>query len=158
MYMDSDMIVYGDVAELARLDMGGKKVVRPKNQSAVMLVDCDLWKWDVEALLASLDRGETDYYGMLVNLWPCNPDDIGDLDIAWNMTDRWDESGKLLHYTRIPTQPWKFPNHPLGHKWREALIEAIKAGAIKPEWVEEDEAAGYLKGVVSQEIRQAVGA
>ncbi len=143
LYVDSDMLVYGDLRELAEMDMGGKKVLRAPNQTAVMLIDCAASPWKIDEILAARDAGRphTDF---TARLWPLLPEEIGYLDRAWNMCDIWDDAGKLPHYTSIPSQPWRRKGHPLEVMWRVALHDAVSSRVVPEEWLLEDINLGYV--------------
>lgn len=145
LYMDSDQIMYGDVAELAAMDMGGCRVLRPSNQTAVLLMDCHLLPWDIGQYFDALDKGEATYHDIMWKLWPVNAGEIGPLPDEWNMLDAWTERAKILHYTKVATQPWLFGSHPFGHKWYDALDDALKGEAVTAEQIAEDEKLGFIK-------------
>jgi hypothetical protein len=75
------------------------------------------------------------------------PDEISEtLPPEWNCLERYDPATtKLLHYTVVPTQPWKSDDNPLGHVWMAHYAEAVAAGAVPPEEVERGIAKGFLK-------------
>ncbi len=133
LFMDCDMLVLGDVAEIARLDMndlalrvvkhdhrptqttkmdGCVQTIYPrKNWSSVMLMRCDrlqLWnKWTVR-----------NASGAYLHRFAGIPDqEIGELPEEWNVLDRWVEGTKLLHYTS--GGPWfeAYRDHPDAQLW-----------------------------------------
>jgi hypothetical protein len=66
------------------------------------------------------------------------PDDVANtIPPSWNDLERYEpESTKLLHYTIVPTQPWKNDDNPLRELWMQSYREAVEAGAVPPEEVE----------------------
>ncbi|NEQ62473.1 MAG: glycosyl transferase, partial [Moorea sp. SIO4A1] len=55
---------------------------------------------------------------------------IGELDPLWNVFDYYDNDTKLIHYTNLYTQPWKYTNHPYGELWFQYFNEARECGYI----------------------------
>jgi hypothetical protein len=115
--LDPDVFAVGDVYELISRDMGGNAILcRQKSQwhegrrlysSAVMLLDCAQlrhWQWEREiAELFALKRA----LGPMLSLLDEPPDTIGLFEDGWNHHDTLNEETRLLHNTRLETQPWK---------------------------------------------------
>ena len=112
-YLDVDMLNFRDIAELFNTDMNGNALLIKRNEngngwlSSVMLIDCE----KIKPLMPSLD---------VIKQWNNinKPDGIikafegaiGELDARWNMRDNHPldiDDTWILHYTTIPTQPWK---------------------------------------------------
>jgi len=163
-YLDADMLVFGDVAELADLPFGGAKVLctyqaeppaawagnpafHPGRHTAVMVLDCDRLTWDVEEVVRGLDEGAYTYQDLMSRLSLLAPDEIADtLPPEWNHLERYDpDTTRLLHFTVAPTQPWKNDDNPLAEIWMAWYREAVEAGAVPPEEVEAMVAAGHAK-------------
>lgn len=133
-YLDSDQVVMGDIAELWNWPMHGAHVLKcPGWQSAVMLIDCAVG-WRIAKMVRQLDMGKRSYTGLM------NLKDVGivsdRLDPYWNYMDRgrtdysdW-EQAKLIHYTNMNTQPWLLRGHPLAAPWNIELLTAIQFGFI----------------------------
>jgi hypothetical protein len=175
LYLDSDMLVFGDVAELASLPFGGKSLLctyqpEPPEQwkhkadlfkrgrhTAVVLLDCARLPWDVDDVVAGLDDGRYSYEELVFDLRLVDDADIGDtIPIEWNHLERYEPGvTKLLHYTVVPTQPWRSDGNPLGELWMETYREAVAAGAIPPEEVEALLAAGLVKPALAAPLRLA---
>ena len=64
------------------------------------------------------------------------PYKIGHLDPNWNVFDACDEQTRLIHYTNLNTQPWKYPNHPYGELWFSHFREAMAKGTVTAEDIE----------------------
>lgn len=164
LYLDADMLVFGDVAELADLDFDGRSVLcsfqpeppaawadkasfRPGRHVAVMLLDTGRLPWKPDEIVAGLDEGRYTYDQLLHDQCLVVPGDIADtIPVEWNSLERY-EVGKtrLLHYTVVSTQPWKNGHNPLGHLWMKAFAEAVQVGAVVPEDVEAAVAAGHIR-------------
>lgn len=138
-YLDSDQIVLADIAEMWNTDFDGADVVKtPGWQSAVMLIDCRVG-WRISEIVRDIDAGSKSYVGTM-NLKKMGKLRDG-LSPFWNYIDRgvdlsdpasFPDRGlaKLIHYTRMDTQPWLRAGHPLAHYWYHELLDAIAAGKI----------------------------
>ncbi len=152
-YLDSDQIVFGDIAEL--YDLGrelmpaepsapviactfqpDKYSKAPWPQTSVMVLDCwraggqDYWQFRIDEVLAWLRKntGNENYAKLMhgVGLPIAEP-----LPVEWNHLNVYKEGRtKLLHYTKENEQPWFKPDHPFAHLWKAELIECLKAGKV----------------------------
>jgi len=133
LFLDCDMLVLGDIAELAALDMsdyalrvvkhdhrptetvkmdGAIQTVYPrKNWSSVMMMNCwrlRLWNsWTV-----------ANSSGAFLHRFKGIPDEeIGEIPKEWNVLDKWEKGTKLLHYTS--GGPWfeQYKDHPDADLW-----------------------------------------
>lgn len=144
-YIDSDTLLFSSIEQLWSLDMQEAKIVGVKgcHQYSVLKMDCAAFKdYPIRRLLTG---GWT--YSQLLKGTYLPPNYFKRLiPGGWNCLDRALSGMKLLHYTRMPTQPWAVPGHPHGALWFDALAEAVIAGAIPMEVVE--------KEVRKQDIKQ----
>ncbi|MEA2825955.1 MAG: hypothetical protein QOG43_394 [Actinomycetota bacterium] len=175
LYVDADMVVFGDVAELAAVPFDGAKVlcsyqrVLPelwKNKGgfdggrnvAVMLLDCSRLDWDAAKIVAGLDEGRYTYEELVYDLCIAGQDGVADtIPPEWNHLEHHDPSTRLLHYTVVRTQPWKVEKNPLGHLWLAAFAEGLEAGAVSPDDVEAGIAAGHLMPALGSFLHLAPG-
>lgn len=174
LYLDADMVVFGDVAEFLDMPLdrhavlctsaeptdkweGHNSVHLGARSTAVMLLDCERLQWDADEIIAGLDDGLYTYEQLMSDMCIVDPDQIGDtLGPEWNDLERYDPGRtKLLHYTVVPTQPWKTDDNPLGDLWMSWYREAVEAGAVPPEEVEAAIAAGYVKPSLGAVLRMA---
>lgn len=174
LYLDADMLVFGDVAELMDQPFGTHSVLctapEPteawdrhgteylgKRSVAVMLLDCSRLRWDIDEIVGDLDAGRYSYQQLLSEVCIVPPDEIADtIAPEWNDLERYEPGRtKLLHYTVVPTQPWKNDQNPLGEIWMAAYREAVEAGAVPPEEVESLIAAGHAKPSLAGALRTA---
>ncbi len=163
-YLDADMLVFRDFTELWTRPMDGAEILtvgdpvdpsrRP--QFSLMVLDCDQLKWDIRSIVDSLDRGELTYEKLMYDMAVASKIRT-DLEPEWNSLERFEE-GKtaLLHYTDMPTQPWVFPDHPLGHLWIRDLLEAIEMGFISREFVEEAAQKGHVRPSLPIQVRDRI--
>ncbi len=163
-YMDADMQVFSDVAELLERDMGSATVLctrqdepppawkendwfHPGRQMSVMVLDCERLRWDVNEIIAGMDRGEYAYADLLSDMCIVPEEQIDDtLPPAWNHLEHYEPGEtRLLHYTVVPTQPWKSDANPLRELWERAFAEAKAAGLIYPTEIGRAVRAGHVK-------------
>lgn len=159
-YMDSDMLVFRDMAELWDADMHGAKVgieigsrsapeqmAHARNRhAAVMLLDCGRLDWNVAEIVQRLGR---DYdYDALMSVDPL----LGSgemrecLPVGWNDLDRYDpQRTRNLHYTEIRTQPWVSALHPHGGLWVEAVRRMLGDASLPPDMVREEVRLGHAR-------------
>ena len=169
------MLVFGDIAELATHPFDGKALLctsqpetppqwrhkrdffKPGRHAAVMLYDCSRLDWKIDDIVRGLDDGRYDYDALVSDLCIVEPDLVGDsIPIEWNHLERYEPGvTKLLHYTVVPTQPWRADGNPLGELWMDAYRDAVAAGAIPPEEVEALIAAGHVKPSLAEALRTA---
>lgn len=136
-YLDADIVVQCDLQELIDLDMQGKGVLArpmpPKNYyTSVMLMDNPrLTHWKVHDWVTLINAGITDY-GQIMMGGPqgLNHKDFGPLEPYWNHLDEWDNTTKILHYTHVPTQPWKKAGHPFAFVFLKELKLALEEGIV----------------------------
>ena len=147
LYVDADMQVFGDMAELWEIPFDGAKVMctrqdeppeqwkdsdwfHPGRQLSVMMLDCERLDWDIEDIVGGLDEGRYDYQQLMFELCVVEPDEINDnIPPVWNHLEHYvPGETKLLHYTVVPTQPWKNDKNPLTELWEPEFKEARAAG------------------------------
>lgn len=129
-YLDSDMIVGEDIAELweSPLRDGAVCATPPGWQSAVMLIDCERAQWRIADLVREMDEGRMGY-GDLMNLrrFAC----AKTIHPGWNSMDKFiPGETRLLHYTNMRTQPWLRAGHPLESHWIREFEMAMRAGTV----------------------------
>ncbi len=159
-YLDSDMVALADIGELFDADMGGADFLA-KAESAdpgqpdfrgwgmsVSLFDCAKCRFDLDRYVDEMARGlytYKDLHWMSPTFLKHHPFDIGPIDSRWNDFDRHDGGTKLIHYTDLYTQPWKFPRHPYGELWFRYFEEARAAGVVDDQDIVLSRALGYVR-------------
>ncbi len=164
LYVDADMQVFDDIAEMWDIPFGDKRVLctvqgepppqwkdfkefHPGRQMSVMMLDCERLDWDIDDIVARMDRGDFTYQDLLFDLCIAPEEHIGDtLPPRWNHLEHYEpgETG-LLHYTVVPTQPWKNDENPLKELWEEAFAEARAAYLVHDHEIERLVRGGFLK-------------
>lgn len=172
LYLDADMLVFTDIAELWRLPFGEKKLFctwQPETPAAwkgnpafktgrhyaVMLLDCERLRWDMREIVRGLDEGRYDYRQLMNDLCIVPPEHVDHrLGTEWNHLEVWQPgTTKNLHYTVVPTQPWKCRTNPNGAIWDRYLAEAVAAGHVTRNDIEN----GVAKGLVHRDLLRFVG-
>ncbi len=173
-YLDADMQVFADIAEIWDLPTDVYAVhccrqdtppptwrnnnhFQPGRQMSVMLLDCGQLKWDIQEIVRGLDAGEYDYRRLMFDLCVVPPDRIGEgIPPAWNSLEHFEpDATRLLHYTDMAMQPWRHNTNPLGPIWRAGFREALRAGAVPVELVEKGIAAGHLLPELAEDLALA---
>jgi lipopolysaccharide biosynthesis glycosyltransferase len=157
-WVDSDMICLGDIGELFDLPMHGCDFLSIKAYDgqwgpSVMLIDCNRCRFDLELICDEIDAGKytySEFTRFSERFLAHHPYKIGVLDPNWNSFDHVDERTKLIHYTNLFTQPWKFPGHKHGALWHEYLLGAMSAGLV----TNEDIDTAILRAYVRRDIRE----
>lgn len=164
LYVDSDMQVFDDIAQLWQIPLEGSKVMctnqtfipekwrdnpefHPGRQMSVMMLDCENLPWKIDHILDGLDEGRYTYQDLMFRMCLVDPDEVQDrLPEGWNHLEHFiDGETKLLHYTVVPTQPWKSESNPLRHIWEAAFVGAVEAGYVPRELVRSHVRKGHLR-------------
>jgi lipopolysaccharide biosynthesis glycosyltransferase len=162
-WIDSDTVCLADIAELFDTSLNGcdflAKAEAYNTRSSnlwglsVMLIDCKQTRFDLETYFNEIAQGlytYTDFSCMSPAFLAHHPLKIGQLDPQWNVFDYCDEQTKLIHYTNLNTQPWKYPHHPYGELWFEYFEEARKAGYITERDIELSLVRAYVRPDILQ--------
>lgn len=164
LYVDADMQVFDDIAQLWQIPFEGAKVLctnqpeppekwrgsghfHPGRQMSVMMLDCESLDWDVADVVQGLDEGRYTYEQLMFEMCLLPPDEVTDgLPPEWNHLEHFEPGEtKLLHYTVVPTQPWKNDENPLRGIWEEAFVRAWGEGAVEPELLDRQIRKGHVK-------------
>ena len=96
-----------------------------------MVLDCEQLDWRISDIVAGLDRGAYTYQDLMFDLCIVPTGRIDDqLDGAWNSLEHHDSTTRLIHYTVVPTQPWKVLDNPNGELWMTAYRQAVRDGVV----------------------------
>ena len=113
-------------------------------ETSVMVLDCarardELWSVErIERLLR--DAPTAANYDRVMHASYLEPPPTP-IDSRWNVMDAGgtpaasllDPGARLLHFTRVSTQPWFDPDHPAAELWGTHLADALEAGALEHE-------------------------
>ncbi len=155
-FLDSDMVCLADIGELFDAEMEGcamlaKAEAYKGKQSWGMsniLFDCAKCHFDLEAIFHEVDAGlftNTEFHQMAPAFLAKHPFKLGKIDPNWNSFDHVDEKTKLIHYTNLRTQPWKFAGHTHEELWFRYFNEARKVGLISASDVDKTLARAYAR-------------
>ncbi|MFO0810883.1 MAG: glycosyltransferase [Gemmataceae bacterium] len=173
-YVDADMLVFGDIADLWDTPFNGCKVLctrqdvppatwtnnahfQPGRQMSVMLLDCGALDWKIDDIIRGLDEGRYTYRQLMCDLCILPEAEVGEhLDPAWNCLERFTAGHtKLLHLTDMNMQPWRREGNPLRSIWRAFYRAAVEAGVVEPEMVETGIANGWLLPELAEDLTLA---
>jgi hypothetical protein len=158
-YLDSDMQVFHDIAELWNWPMQDHDLLTVQQagdgrvgQFSVMLLDCAALGWRIDDIIAQLDDGTLDYGSLMFDMRAARH--IGaTISPHWNALERFDAAHtRLLHYTDMDTQPWVATTNPLGHVWIACLRRAITAGFITEGDIAREIAAGHVRPSLAAQL------
>ena len=149
-YLDSDMLCLTDIGELFDSPLRGNDFLctraytdahgEPMHAMSTLLIDCERCPFDLSQVFDEIDRGlysYTQFSQMGKEFLRVHPYQIGELDERWNVFDRYDSQTKIIHYTNLETQPWKFAGHPFGDIWFKYLSKARDAGFVTEKDIED---------------------
>lgn len=151
-YLDSDMLVFRDIVDLFSLSLDDASVLRPKNQTAVLLYDCERlvhWRWS--EYRRKIGGGDYRYRDLMETLY--EPRLKVGIPPEWNHLDSYSpKATAILHYTDMARQPWRYERHPLAGVWFEQLRGAIKAEFLTLADVHREVEAGHVGGWLLKEV------
>jgi hypothetical protein len=174
LYLDSDMQVFADMGELWEIPLDGHTVLctnqpeppvqwkddpnfKPGRHLAVMMLDCERLRWDVDEIIRGLDDGRYDYKQLMSDLVIVPEEQIAEsIPVEWNHLETYEPGKtKLLHYTVVSTQPWKNHQNPLGEVWMEAYRDALAQRAVDPALVVDAVEKGHVKPSLADELHHS---
>ncbi len=155
-FLDSDMVCLSDIGELFDTDMRGCDMLAKAEAykgskswgMSNILFDCSKCHFDLEQIFREVEKGmftNTDFHQMSPNFLAKHAYSIGPLDPQWNSFDHLDDQTKLIHYTNLRTQPWKFSGHQHEKLWFQYFNEARKSGFISNSDVDKTLSRAYAR-------------
>ncbi len=163
MYVDADMMVFGDLRELWEMPFGDATVmfVPPSHpsrskQTSVMLMDCNRVTWDLNKIVQDLDDGKYGYGDLMREMVIEPPGSVQDsIPVDWNMLEEY-RPGKtrLLHYTDMQKQPWVSRKNKLDYLWLEEFQNALNDGFITQDEYKQALRDGILRPSLPKQLKQ----
>ena len=138
-YLDSDMQVFWDMAELLDIEFGKYDVLScggmnkyshwKGSEYAFLFIDCDRVSWDIHSIVEMLDSNKLTYEELMFDFKMAT---VGaEIDPDWNSLDVYEEGvTKLLDYTDMNKQPWRFRGHPFESIWEQGVRDALHSGVL----------------------------
>jgi Glycosyl transferase family 8 len=173
LYLDCDMQVFADLAELWQIPFDDTRVLctnqpappekwkddpnfKPGRHLAVMMLDCSALHWDIDEIIAGLDEGRYDYKQLMSDLCIVQPEQIDErIQTEWNHLEQYVPGvTKLLHYTIVPTQPWKNDKNPLADLWLEGFRAAARDNAVSEDMLRSSVEKGFAKRSLLDEFER----
>lgn len=158
LWLDSDTICLSDISELFTIDMVSHAILAKKDAYSdrgeecwglsVCVIDCQKFSVDLVKVFRSIQERKFSYgdLQMFTKKFLSHFNvDIGVLEDNWNSFDYYDSSTKLIHYTDLWSQPWKYYNHPYGKLWFTYLHEALRNGFIDRSKIDLAVARAYVR-------------
>lgn len=151
-YMDSDMLVFGDVKELGAMQspapviaMRRDDVDKHRAKFSVIKMNCGARHMPIHTIIDHLDRDLLSYDDLVFDFRVAEAIEDG-RDPNWNSLEEYIPGvTKLLHYTEMYNQPWLVnPHHPLGYLWFNELKLAVNSGFIDRQKVADHVAMKWL--------------
>lgn len=151
-YLDSDMLVFEDISRLWKLPFDDADLLTISDQTrdararfSVLVLNCAELNWEIESIVDKLDDGSMTYEQLMFEMAGI-AEVCASIDPAWNSLEHFRRAKTaLLHYTRMESQPWLSRQNRWSHLWMESLFEAIDAGEITLEEIEEEAALGHVR-------------
>ena len=131
-YVDADMQVFTDIAELWRWPMpDGVSLLYTAQQGAraqraqyaVLVMDCASLRWDVGEIIDWLDTGRFTYESLVFDFGlVTNAAKAAAIPDTWNALENYEDGRTaLIHYTDMVRQPWIYPYNDNGALWYGAV-------------------------------------
>jgi hypothetical protein len=172
-YMDADMLVFGDLAELWNIPFDGAKVViqqeikhqdtstdkvgaptKRQKQCAVMLIDCSRVDWDIDRIVDGLDEQRYTYEELMNDLCILDERDVKyGVPFEWNSLEHLDSSTRLIHYTDMYTQPWVSPLNRNSDVWLNEVRLMLEDGTIQWRDIIEEVRLGHFRPTLLRDLR-----
>lgn len=158
-WTDSDMICLGDIAELWNTDLGDANFAakadaythqdgQPRYGPSVMVIDNSKTEFQPDKYYNEIEQGDYSYQDLVQfspNFLESHPFKINKLDPNWNSFDLANSDTKLIHFTNLYTQPWKFPGHPYSKLWFKYLKEAVDNGYVSKQDIFRAKSRAYVR-------------
>lgn len=148
-YLDSDMLVFNDIAELVALRDPAATVssaVAPPDsgrrpQYSVMVIDCARADWDHQRIGALAAEA----YEAAMFDFSFEPSKSACLPWQWNALECYSEDTRLLHFTDMDRQPWISTANPLAPVWIDALFAAMEDKRVTFDDLVQDVQRGWVR-------------
>lgn len=172
-YLDPDMLVFGDIAELWNLPFEGAKVIiqeevkfqekttnkegAPKKrakQCSVMIIDCERVDWDIENIVEAFDNCQYTYEDLMYDLCILEENDIKfGVPFEWNSLEHFDKDTRLIHYTDVYTQPWTSHKNKNGYLWFNEVRLMLRNGGLCSSDLGRGIDLGYFRPSLMRDIK-----
>ena len=174
LYLDADMLVFRDIAELWNIPFEGASVIiqegvpehaaehrrkgapaKRVKQCSVMMIDCAAARWDVREIVAGLD-GRYSYEQLMHELCILPEEAVRyAVPFEWNSLEHHELDTRLIHYTDMNLQPWVAPDNPNGRLWMTEVRLMLDTGALAWRDIHREIELGYFRPSLVQELEEA---
>lgn len=175
LYLDADMLVFADIADLWNIPFDETKVIiqaelaeaqqetnqkkgAPKKrvkQCAVMLLDCDRITWEIDDIITGLDAGEYNYEQLMFDLCLLEETEIRyAVPFRWNSMEHY-QLGEtaLIHYTDMTTQPWVSAQNQYSELWLKEVRLMLATQALTYKEIKQEIDLGHFRPSLIVELR-----
>lgn len=141
-YLDADQLLLCDIDELWQMPLDQNDALmcqayrNGKWATSVMLFDCSRFRLDLGEILTEVEEGLyslEDLNYLTEQFRQKHPFQIGVLAPAWNSFDWYDANTKLIHFTNLRMQPWRYTINPNEDLWMAHLQGAYKDNYVDKE-------------------------
>ena len=148
-YLDSDMLVFDDIAELCVefenlnepiATVSVDPVWKRKAQSSVLIMNRE----GAEVLLNRFQSFLLDLMSYDELMYFENIHGWSAINCAWNCLEYYDENTKLIHFTDMDTQPWLKSTNKFCGIWEIALLNALSSDEVHQEFLKSLE-KGFIR-------------
>lgn len=175
LYLDADMLVFTDIADLWNIAFDGAKVIiqadlpaahqqthqkpgapaKRVKQCAVMMLDCDRLPWKIDAIIDGLDNGDYDYEKLLYDLCILEEEAIKyAVPFHWNSMEYYQPGQTaLIHYTDMATQPWVYAQNPYGALWLNEVRLMLQNGSLTAAMLQTEIDLGHFRPSLMMDLR-----
>ncbi|MCB1113384.1 MAG: hypothetical protein KDK62_01360 [Chlamydiia bacterium] len=164
LYLDSSVVVLGDISDLMTLDMKGKgalaqAITRPSDTggfySAALLFDCEkLGSWNPETWAIKLAQDKSLYEKTMWALpGGLTHDEVG--SFPESLIKRDEPGEKMIHFADPLKKPWQNPEHPHRELFLSLLKEAVEAQKIPLEPILLEIQMGNIYPKILEDMMQA---
>ena len=174
LYLDADMLVFTDIADLWNIAFDSAKVIiqaeladeqqtsqkkdAPKKrvkQCAVMLLDCDRLNWKIDDIITGLDRNDYSYERLMFDLCLLKESEIRyAVPFRWNSMEQYQPGETaLIHYTDMTTQPWVSAQNQHSEPWLAEVRLMIATQALTYEDIKQEIDLGYFRPSLIVELQ-----
>lgn len=155
LFLDSDIICLGDLNDLANTNMDNYDLLAKGDAykteqwgSSVLLFNCYKYKINLTDCFKNIDIKKYNEHDLLMftDKFLDNHDlKIKSYENIWNSFDFYNENTRLLHYTNLHSQPWKFHNHQYGKIWFKYFLECVRQNIITKEDIQKSIDRSYVR-------------
>jgi lipopolysaccharide biosynthesis glycosyltransferase len=155
LFIDSDILCLGDLNELYQINLKENAVLAKKSAylkdewgTSVMMFNCNKYNLNLRECFNDIKNKKYSKEDLLMftkQFRDFHNINIQPYDDKWNSFDFYDENTRLLHYTNLHHQPWKFHGNQYGKIWFKYFFECVKQNIITKEDIQKSIDRSYIR-------------